>query len=273
MLQGFAEFVDISVPPKLYLTNRISGSTEQTYWTGIPGNDCAGTQTGLIRSSWSGSCQYGASVVGVVSNTKNEHHETDGCFGTSDVNNALLCGDNGGPGPTTTVVTTRTQIDYITPGQCGINSNFGPCGFNGLKYGDGVTDQHKVVDLLDEDTDGNAISRIPGIGIWSGYVSCGSEPICCRTTWQLRGVGETSFEYVESRIKVRGAGPIMTHVSVKVDVLRKPYGTGVPYSLYLTLEDDPTTNPDGTFEVDFGVLPNDIGWETIASNCRVDVVT
>ena len=126
-------------------------------------------------------------------------------------------------------------------------------------------------DLTNEDTELNAIKRIPGINIWGDYVSCSSTPVCCRTAWQLRGAGEFAFEYVESRLEARVSNlPHNTGITVKVDILRRPYNAGV-YTLYQTIENDGTSDATGFVEIDLGVMNNTEGFETIASNCRASL--
>jgi hypothetical protein len=128
-------------------------------------------------------------------------------------------------------------------------------------------------DLTDEDTELDAINRIPGITVWGDYVSCSSTPQCCRTAWQSRGAGEFSFEYLEARLLCRISNlPHNTAVTVKVDTLRRPYGSGT-YVDYQTLENGGTSDNTGFLEVDFGTMNNTQGYETIASNCRVSLAS
>ncbi len=172
-------------------------------------------------------------------------------------------------GPATVIVPdaiqTRTLTTYNSTGKgasaCNPSSSF----FYNLFGNNEQT-------LSVEDTESDAIARIPGIGTWSDYTSCGGDPLCCRTAWQLRGAGQFSFEYVESRIKVQGGTSLASqHVSVSVELWRRAYGSG-SYALYQTLEDDTTSDGSKFFSVDFGVVNNTAGFETICLNCKVNVI-
>jgi len=261
-----AHGINVSIPPKKYRFSGLSGATYvYDSFTGscpVPGDD----GTGRIRNTYSGFCRYDATTGLVVTNSGNNHQVVEGCYGTEDANLSVACGS----GPIDQVRAPGHVVSTTVKTWYGIGCASGVCFISNLAYGD--PGQIAMQTLGEEDTEADAIARIPGIDTWGPYVSCATLAVCCRTAWQLRGAGQFTLEYVESRIKVQGASSPNTHISVKVDLSRKPYGTGIPYSLYQTLEDDPTTAPDGSFSVDFGVLPNDVGWETIAGNCRVEVL-
>jgi hypothetical protein len=119
--------------------------------------------------------------------------------------------------------------------------------------------------LSDEDREIDAINRIPGINTWGDYTPCVLS--CCRTAYELRGAGVTTFEYIEARFKIIGTGHgANKNVIAKAIIERAVFGSGA-WADYQTVEVDGTSDPLGNIDIDMGVLPNDQGYQTRVKSC------
>lgn len=248
-LCGFSVYVFPTVPPKKYRIRTLSGGWQSSVWAdGCEGSEFIGHET----CEWSGSINYSSTTCAVTSTGLQDCVDTGGHEGTV---------------PTDTI--TNSGLSYVTfdtePTSITASPN-GSCNFeNGVfRKFDSATESEV---LSDEDSETDAINRIPGIGTWSDYGTC-LDPFCCRTTRQIRGAGQFDFEYIEARFQVKGTNfPGLARAAVSVDILRKPYGSG-SFFLYQTVEQDATADSMGNFTADFGVIPNDAGYETVVNNVR-----
>jgi hypothetical protein len=274
-LCGIPEFlVPASVPPKKYRKMTPSG---QTYICYRVNPDCSGDVLTVDSYDFDAAdvIEFGATdCAQTPSSPTYTHYVNSGISlscgystaGTPTVESEPI----GSQGPSSTLTANSTISRTLTSWEStGLGS--GACNASGTLYYNLFGNNRQELSI--EDTEASAISRIPGIGTWSSYISCSSlVGECCRTAWQMRGAGQFDFEYVESRIKVQGGTTSPSqHVNVKVELWRRAYGVGV-YALYQTLEDDVISGLDSFFSVDFGVVNNTIGFETVCRNCSVEAL-
>lgn len=102
-------------------------------------------------------------------------------------------------------------------------------------------------DLIDEDTEENAIERVyPDINTgWSGWTKPESGG-CCMTSRSTRGAGVFTFTFTQVEFQVTGTGGYPgLPVIINVPVYRRPYGN-TTWILWETLVYTPTVGPDGT---------------------------
>lgn len=262
-LCGEDAFQDPVVPPKRWRTLTFGGSyLDCEYSSG----DCSGTPFFTESGVYSGTKSYSQTTCAIIDTTLSAFGRNSHVSCGAQTLTEFHPGEFLAPFSDPAVCDhTQTSIhdDYNFDKGC-VAGNIS--GFTRSWTGEVTRD------LSDEDTESDAINRIPGINTWSDYTTC-LDVFCCRTTRQIRGAGQFDFEYVEARFQVKGTNfqPAVS-VQVRVDVLRKPYGTG-SYFLYQTVEQDATPDAMGNFTADFGVIANDVGYETTVNNCRTLPIT
>lgn len=249
-LCGYPEFTSPSVPPKKYRRKTLSGGSSSNVYANS--SDCS-IQSGTDTVSGSGSCEFDKDTCAF----------TMGGQVTSDGTSVPACSVTEDAKCTFNLSQTQTTRENSATNVC-CNPD-SPTIFR-IQTADSRKDT-----LTIEDTDLDAIKRIPGINVWGAYSSCFLSPQCCRTAWAIRGAGQFTFEYLESQLLARVSNlPHNVGITVKVDLYRRPYGTGT-YALYQTIENDGASNDVGFVEIDLGVVNNTQGFETYAANCRASL--
>lgn len=244
---GFA-----STPPKKYRTLSQGGSYTFVYYTDLT---CTTRDMGKDNTTctWAGTCTYDNATCTLTSGG------TQNCGGGPVTN----CGNLGGDfQPNSDDVTTNaTTVQAFVTNTC--------------RLGGGTQGRYEVASqfatLSDEDTSEDAIDRLlaGAGGTWSAWLvpgggSCaGSPPACCVAAWEERTV-DFDFVYGEAQFRVIASGLLpSTTYNARVDIQRKPYGTG-SYALFQTLIISGTTDGAGNFQED-GDVPSEEGFESYAS--------
>jgi hypothetical protein len=149
---------------------------------------------------------------------------------------------------------------------------------------DGTWSQHSSVrtaTLSNADTETAAIARLhaqndllAGGDSWSEYQPIGvgsgqcAADVCCRATWGVRGAGQFSFPYQESRYRVTSTGNAPGWpVRFRVRFYRK--ATTAPasaYALYAEATHEETANGDGKAQAT-GDVPIAQGYDTYVHSC------
>lgn len=252
----FEEFIP-GTPPDYYRKLTLSGTPYNTFYGGIPGNDCAGVETGSIHTIYSGSCAYDA-AGNLISDNEQVVQSTTGCWGTGTTTTHLACGTSTG------TVRSTTLLEHENGIGCGLQTTFGPCFGNGLKYGDGSTPNSWYTTLTVKDTEEDAIDRLNASGGGWDVIPYGDMSSCGAAIWNIRTSGAT-FSVISQRIKTilissSGFFPGWPY-EVEYDILQRDAGSSDPFVkigvLTVTVRAD--SSGSGFTETD---VPNERGKET-----------
>lgn len=122
--------------------------------------------------------------------------------------------------------------------------------------------------LSDEDTEDDAIGRaINAITDWSDCSLGGSAFITDRS-----GTGDFTFGFRKVQVKAGWTAEIGKTYNVRINFARRLLGSSGPY-LDLGMPFESMVSADSTSETtDWVDVPNEAGWETVASSCVVTAV-
>lgn len=253
---GCAEYVSPSNPAKAYRRVEDSGSATSDFYS-----DSGCTMGGAAPSVtcvYTGFRQYDA-ITGMFT--------TGGatiCNGST-ISTGEGCGKNGNSCDAVWTFTQTTQSRMSTGLCCPSGSIFSKESADTL-----------VITLSDEDVEADAILRLlaGAGGTWTAWTATGDgtggtciPSSCCLAQYEQRTTS-FSFQYQEAQFRVAGSGltPSTTY-TVKVDIWRRTYGTGM-FTHYSTLTYSETTDGSGNFTFDDDV-PNAVGFETYAASAVI----
>jgi hypothetical protein len=238
-LCGFSEFTNASDPPKKYKILTASGSLRQRTY-GIGDFTCAGGTLSDVTINYSGSGIYTPLPTSCPS---------PDCSSLVNAN----CGAAQNPSCSTQSNTATTSSAI---------GNGCVCQTSGRGYNVTGTWTNS---LSSEDTEDDAANRAASaISSWSDCSGGSSAYLTDRT-----GTGSFTFGFRNIQIKANWTAVIGKTYNVQINFARRLLGTSDPY-IDLGMPFESTITADRIDEsTDWVDVPNEAGWETIASGCLV----
>jgi hypothetical protein len=238
-LCGFSEFTDPSDPPLKYRKVTNSGSLRNRIFQ--PSLDCDPATT-------------------IDDGTFN--YEGDGVFDRLtclvDCTGIVLgsCGDVNAPTGTTRH-TTKTESKAVGDG-CAISSGISSRSIEGTWTNT----------LSDQDTEADGIARAESsVPDWSACTDGGSAFITDRS-----GTGEFNYGFRHAQTRAMWTAEVGRTYNVRINFARRLLGSSGPF-LDLGMPYETTLSADVIDEkTDWVDVPNEAGWETIASSCALELV-
>jgi len=243
-LIGFDEFKDVSTPPKRYLIKTYSGS--YTNWSTYD-YTCSSKSQG---DTWT---QGGSNSYDSLGNYTNTSWYTKNGINQGGLSGFGLCRTS--EGFAYCFITSGTQIHWESLGAFDVNGSC--CTTNGTIF---YTETGGVyVDLLNEDTELNAINRLLNSISWSAWQSTPIYP-----HYQQR-VSGFSFDYRIVRTKsITLPGKYNPSFQYKYSAIiqRRIYGSSDPWVDAETISTTVSPQPDGTLILPELEIPNESGYES-----------
>lgn len=250
-LCGYYEFADISTPPKLYRKQSFSGELLGIVHTFL--DMCFGETGAFFTINWTGSaifdketCEFSTTGLATIL------EEPSGDITTEPLDGEEVMPDNclGVWLPTKTKLTLQPT---------------GVCCPTGIALGQ-IHSGNRVAELSEEDTEEDAIDRANAmIEEWSTCIAG------CNTCTAFRAQrGNESITFVYSSVQVRAAfsGTVGKHYRITIKFARRQLGTADPFKpLGMDLVITVTATKPNDF-TGWNDVPNEDGFETIASSCR-----
>lgn len=244
-LCGRGEFVEESVPPRVYKRMTASGGVHGEVY---PDNTCTGPH-GYFDIEWNGDAIWTPATEGDLSectldNGMDSAVSTDGgTVGHSSIPTDHDVGPSGCYSDNTKSTTSQQEV------------NTGAC----CDIGFGVAWQKhtgtRTLALSDEDTDQAALDRLKGtFPAWADIdwdLPCMVIEGCCQTAWGMRGAGEYSFNYVEKKAEITASGMSAAGLSRCVASVWRHLIDGDGSDAALAEEHELVTFADGGGDVSF----------------------
>ncbi len=264
-LCGIPEYTDVSVPPRRFRTQTISGGiNECRYLPGPPECEHVNGFSGQHLSQYHGAFMYDRDTCATGNGQVGQDF-----FSPADGSATCLNASNS-PGPFTVGV--NDPLSLKDPA----NVSFTQDRTNQIWVGTGACFGQSICGgaaqkvLTDEDTENDAENRsVAAIPDWDTSASC-SALNAFRT--DRTGMDQLSFGYRKLEVQCTFIATIGQTYRVQINFGRRLLGSsgpyidlGMPYVVTLVAA---TTNPT----TDWVDVPNEAGWETKVSSCFVTVV-